>query len=188
MLQKEIIRPNISPFSSHVLLVKKNDGSWCLYMDYRALNAITIKDRFPIPTIDELLDELGGSSWFSKLDLFQGYHQKDICKTAFRTHHGHFKFWVMSFGLCNAPSLFQDTMNTIFRPYLRRFIIVFFDYILIYSRTFEDHLSHSDKAFQILLEGKFIFKFVKCSFAQAQVEYLCHIVLSKGVEPMSSKI
>ena len=193
MLERDLICPSISPFSSPVLLVRKHNGSWRLCVDYRALNAITIKDRYPIPTIDELLDELGGANWFSKLDLLQGYyqirmHEPDVAITAFRTHHGHYEFKVMSFGFCNAPCSFQATMNDIFQPYLRRFIIVFFDDILIYSQTLSEHLIHLEKAFETLLHNQFILKFSKCSFAQSQVEYLGHVVSGQGVAPIASKI
>lgn len=181
MLQNGIIRPSTSLFSSPVLLVKKRDGPWRFCVDYRALNTITVKDQFPIPTIDELLDELGGACWFSKLDLLQGYHQihmkeEDIGKNAFCMHHGHYEFCVMPFGLCNAPSSFQATMNYIFGPYLCKFIIVFFDDILIYNKTFPEHLDHLAKDFTVLLEGNFFLKLSKCTFAQQQVEYLGHMV------------
>ena len=193
LLESGLIQPSMSPYSSPVLLVKKKDGTWRMCVDYRALNAATVRDRFPIPTIDELLDELGSATWFSKLDLRQGFHQilmhgPDVEKTAFRTHQGHYEYRVMPFGLCNAPSTFQAAMNTLLTPFLRKFAAVFFDDILIYSRTLASHLHHLELIFQTLLQSQYYLKKTKCLFAQKQIEYLGHVVSGQGVEPEPSKV
>ena len=167
------------------MLVKKADGTWCFYVDYRALNAIIVKDAYPIPVIDELLDELNGARFFTKLDLCSGYHQvrmnpADVEKMAFRTHDGLYEFLIMPFGLCNAPATFQALMNDVLHPFLCRFVLVFFDDILIYSASLAEHLHHVHALLTVLHQHRLFVKRSKCAFGVDSIAYLGHIISAQG--------
>ena len=155
LLDKGFIRPSVSPWGAPVLFVKKKDGSMRLCIDYRELNKVTVRNRYPLPQIDDLFDQLQGACVFSKIDLRSGYHQlrvrgEDVPKTAFRTRYGHYEFLVMPFGLTNAPAAFMDLMNRVFKPYLDQFVVVFIDDILVYSKSREEHERHLSIVLQTL--------------------------------------
>ncbi|KAJ9544144.1 hypothetical protein OSB04_023851 [Centaurea solstitialis] len=193
LLDKGFIRPSSSPWGAPVLFVKKKDGSFRMCIDYRELNKITIKNRYPLPRIDDLFDQLQGATYFSKIDLRSGYHQmrvreEDIAKTAFRTRYGHYEFLVMPFGLTNAPAVFMDLMNRVCRPYLDKFVIVFIDDILIYSRSKEDHEHHLRLILELLKAEQLYAKFSKCEFWIREVHFLGHVVNRDGIHVDPAKI
>ncbi|KAJ9557088.1 hypothetical protein OSB04_011702 [Centaurea solstitialis] len=193
LLDKGFIRPSSSPWGAPVLFVKKKDGSFRMCIDYRELNKITIKNRYPLPRIDDLFDQLQGATYFSKIDLRSGYHQmrvreEDIAKTAFRTRYGHYEFLVMPFGLTNAPAVFMDLMNRVCRPYLDKFVIVFIDDILIYSRSKEDHEHHLRLTLELLKAEQLYAKFSKCEFWIREVHFLGHVVNRDGIHVDPAKI
>ncbi|KAJ9545199.1 hypothetical protein OSB04_024906 [Centaurea solstitialis] len=193
VLDKGFIRPSSSPWGAPVLFVKKKDGSFRLCIDYRELNKITIKNRYPLPRIDDLFDQLQGATYFSKIDLRSGYHQmrvreEDIAKTAFRTRYGHYEFLVMPFGLTNAPAVFMDLMNRVCRPYLDKFVIVFIDDILIYSRSKEDHEHHLRLILELLKAEQLYAKFSKCEFWIREVHFLGHVVNKEGIHVDPAKV
>jgi hypothetical protein len=163
LLNACIIHPSMSPYSSPMVMVLNKEGSWRMCPEFHTLNKLTIKDKFPILVIDDLLDELSGAQFFTKLDLHSGYHQicmkgVDIPKTTFRTHEGHYEFLVMPFGLCNSPSTFQSLMNHVFHPFLHHFVLVFFNDILIYRKTWTDHLAHVDQVLHLLSQHQLFLK------------------------------
>ncbi|KAL0560847.1 hypothetical protein IC582_001261 [Cucumis melo] len=193
LLDKGFIRPSVSPWGAPVLFVKKKDGSMRLCIDYRELNKVTVKNRYPFPRIDDLFNQLQGATVFSKIDLRSGYHQLrikdgDVSKTAFRSRYGHYEFIVMSFGLTNAPAVFMDLMNRVFREFLDTFVIVFIDDILIYSKTEAEHEKHLRIVLQTLRDNKLYAKFSKCEFWLKQMSFLGHVVSKAGVSVDPAKI
>ncbi|KAL0541114.1 hypothetical protein IC582_021151 [Cucumis melo] len=193
LLDKGFIRPSVSPWGAPVLFVKKKDGSMRLCIDYRELNKVTVKNRYPLPRIDDLFDQLQGATVFSKIDLRSGYHQLrirdgDIPKTAFRSRYGHYEFVVMSFGLTNGPAVFMDLMNRVFKDFLDSFVIVFIDDILIYSKTEAEHEEHLHQVLETLRANKLYAKFSKCEFWLRKVTFLGHVVSSEGVSVDPAKI
>jgi hypothetical protein len=193
LLGKEFIRPSSSPWGAPTLFVKKKDGSQRMCIDYRELNKRTVKNRYPLPRIDDLFDQLQGASWFSKIDLRSGYHQMrvreaDIEKTAFRTRYGHYEFVVMPFGLTNAPAAFMDLMNRVCSPMLDRSVIVFIDDILVYSKTKEEHEIHLREVLETLRKEKLYAKFSKCAFWLREVQFLGHVVNQNGIMVDPAKI
>ena len=193
LLAKQLIQPSTSPFGAPILFVGKKDGTLRMCVDYRALNKLTIKNRYPLPRIDDLLDQLHGARYFSTLDLASGYHQirinpRDIHKTAFRTTLGHFEWKVMPFGLCNAPATFQNAMNKLFGNRIGRYVLVYMDDILIYSKTKEEHIQHLKEVLSLLRSHHYFIKLSKCEFLQQQLRFLGHIISSSGLSVDPDKI
>ncbi|GJS41459.1 reverse transcriptase domain-containing protein [Tanacetum coccineum] len=190
---KGFIRPSSSPWGAPILFVKKKDGSFRMCIDYCELNKLTVKNRYPLPRIDDLFDQLQGSNIYSKINLRSGYHQlrvreEDIPKTAFRTRYGHYEFQVMPFGLTNAHAVFMDLINRVCKPYLDKFVIVFIDDILIYSRNEKEHKEHLKTILELLKKEELYAKFSKCKFWINTVKFLGHVIDNSGIHVDPAKI
>ncbi|GKC14300.1 putative reverse transcriptase domain-containing protein [Tanacetum coccineum] len=190
---KGFIRPSSSPWGAPVLFIKKKDGSFRMCIDYRELNKLTIKNQYPLPRIDDLFDPLQGSRVYSKIDLRSGYHQlrvreEDIPKTSFRTRYGQYEFQVMPFGLTNVPAVFMDLINRVCKPYLDKFMIVFIDDILIYSKNKKEHEEHLKLILRLLKKEELYAKFSKCEFWLSKVQFLGHVIDKEGIHMDPPKI
>ena len=177
LLERGWIEPSTSPYGAPILFVRKKTGELRLCIDYRALNKITVKNRYPLPRIDDLLDSLGGARYFSSLDLASGYHQikispEDVPKTAFRTPMGHYQWRVLSMGLTNAPSTFQQLMNQYFAHVIGKFVVIYIDDILIYSRSKEEHYQHIEQVLEILDREDLYCKISKCEFFKEKINFI----------------
>nr|GFA88288.1 putative reverse transcriptase domain-containing protein [Tanacetum cinerariifolium] len=193
LADKGFIRPSSSPWEALVLFVKKKDGSLRICIYYRELNKLTVKNRYPLPRIDNLFDQLQGSSVYSKIDLRSGYHQlrvqeEDILKTAFKTRYRHYEFQVMPFGLTNAPAVFIDLMYRVCKPYLDKLVIVFIDDILIYSKNKQEHKEHLKLILELLKKEQLYAKFSKCEFRIPKVQFLGHVIDSHDIHVDPAKI
>jgi hypothetical protein len=193
LLDLGLIRPSVSPWGAPVIFIRKKDGSWRLCIDYHQLNKATIKNQYPLPRIDDLFDQMKGATVFSKIDLRSGYHQlrikeDDVPKTAFKMRFGHYEFTVLPFGLTNAPGVFMSLMNGVFHEYLDKFVQVFIDDILIYSRMMEEHDEHLRLVLQCLREHKLYGKLSKCSFYQSKIHYLGHVISGEGIVVDPAKV
>nr|GEU31803.1 hypothetical protein [Tanacetum cinerariifolium] len=191
--KKGFIRPSSSPWGAPVLFVKKKDGSFRMCIDYRELNKQTVKNHYPLPRIDDLFDQLQRSSVYLKIDLRSGYHQlrvreQDVPKTTFRTRYGHYEFQVMPFGLTNTLAVFMDLMNRVCMPYLDKFVIVFIDDILIYSKNKKEHKEYLKAILELLKKEKLYAKFSKCEFWIPKVQFLSHVIDSRGIHVDPAKI
>ena len=193
LLEKGFIRPSQSPWGSPMFLVSKPDGTSRMVIDYRALNTATIRNRYPLPRVDELFDKLQGAKYFSKIDLRSGYYQiqmaeEDVQKTAFTSRHGHYEWLVMPMGLTNAPAVFMALMENIFREELDTYVNCFLDDVMIFSKTLEEHRIHVNNVFKKLEEKKLYVKKSKCEFVKTEVEFLGHVVGRDGVKMVEDKV
>jgi hypothetical protein len=193
LLARGYIKPSKSLYGAPVLFVPKKDGTLKMCVDYRALNKVTVKNRYPLPRIDDLFDRLLGAKVFSSIDLRSGYYQIGIAqgdeeKTACRTRYGSYEFLVMPFGLANAPATFCTLMNDIFREWLDDFVVVYIDDILVYSNSMEEHVEHLRKVFQRLRENKLYAKFEKCEFGVSEVDFLGHRITQEGLKMDDHKV
>ena len=193
LLDKGFIRPSVSPWSAPILFMKNKYGTLRICIDYRQINKVTVKKRYPLPRVEDLFDQLKGAGVFSNIDLRSGYYQLrvkevDVPKTPFRTRYDHYEFLVMPFGLTNAPTAFMDLMNRVFRPYVDQFVVVFIDGILVYSKYAQEHEHHLRIVLETLREKKLYAKLRKCEFCLKEVSFLGHIVSAEGIRVDPAKI
>ena len=193
LLERGLIKPSTSPYASPIIFVKKKDGGFRLCIDYRALNNMTVKNKYPLPRIDDLLDRLHGAKYFTKMDMASGYHQvrlaeEDVYKSAFRTRYGHYEWTVLPFGMTNAPATFMRLMHDIFMPYLDKWVIIYLDDILVFSETEEEHERHVETVLELLRKHELYTKPSKCMWGVSQVDFLGHVVSRGGIAMDSGKV